>query len=298
MKRHTLNSLLPLVKEYAAGRGKGDQRFKSSDSQYGNAVAALVRGSPLHIVHQKYGTTYCFNILGSWFNSYDAPQAIFMQIQPRPDDLDEEAYRHYIQWVLNYSPWRHIFVTKSINQALKKGVVIIDPSFPKNTVMDGMIALRQAWDNYYNQSRYQQIGLWWELIQKVNPLPAFAIISNLLYLKSGDQVAKGIVHSGHSPIGIGGSYITSLDNVVRGNLIDTSNPFNEERFPEAWEVWNHGGKPSKLPKLVSEALEGMGKGKEKVNPFKISDTAGIYNRKDVIDCLINEIPNMEKEIGV
>lgn len=297
MKRETLQSVLPFVKEYAASRGKHhDQRF--SDGKYwGNAIWGVVHGSDtLNITRGSYSSSYCYDNLNNKY-VYD-PKAILIQIQPCPDDLDQEAYRHYIQWVLNYSPWRHIFVTKSINHVLKTGVVVVDPDSPKNTMIDGCIALRQAWCNYDNHPRYRQIGLWWKLVQKVNPLTAAAIFYNLLYIGGDNQVREGIVYGGHSPLGQGYEYPTTLDNFVRGKLVDTSKPWSISKAGKAWDIWEHSGPNSKLPTLVKTAITNIGKGKSKVNVFKSIDQSGVYDQSAIIDCLINEIPNMEKEIGV
>lgn len=294
MEAKTLRSVLPFVKEYAQGRGNhSDQKWPTPDHNYGNAISAIVGGNPLQIKRQPFNTTYCFATLNGGMNVSD-PKAILIQIQPCPDDLDEEAYRHYIQWVLNYSPWRKVFVSKSIDRVLKQGVVVADATAQADTLMDGLIALRQAWDNYYKQPRYKQIGLWWELIQKVDPIPAFAIISNLIYLKDKDTVAEGLIHPGHSPFGDAN---VSLDNFVRRKLVDESGSWAVDDRGRAWKIWDHGPHTAKLATLVKASLVSIGKDKGRVNPFG-SDMSKLYDRRKAIDCLISEIPNMEKEIVV
>lgn len=293
MKKETLRSVLPFVKEYAAGYGIHQDQSIKYDYYQNNAIAAIVGEAGIR--RMSYSSSFCYNSLNSGLG-VQKPEAILLQLQPCPADMDEEAYRHYLQWVLNYSPWRHIFVTKSINRALKTRVVVVDPASQKNTMIDGCIAVRQAWDNYAALSRYPQIGLWWELVQKnANPLFAFAIMSNLLYVK-GDKMAEGIIHAGHSPISK--DWSNSVDNFALGNLKDDSDPWNESREGSAWEVWNHSlstVKP-KLKDLVHTAVSSLGHAKAKVNPFTDREEALLYDKQAVMECLISEIPNMEKEI--
>lgn len=293
MEAKTLRSVLPFVKEYAVARGKHDDQQFPGDYYLDNAIGAIVHQTG--IKRLPHASTYCYDNLNNGLGVSD-PQAVLIQLQPCPESLDLEAYRHYIQWVLNYSPWRHVFVTKSINRALKTGVVVVDPSSQKNTMIGGMIAVRQAWDNYAGMARYKQIGLWWELVQKADPLFSFGIVSDLIYPKGKKTIALGTTHAGHSPIGYAGGHKENIDNFVQGKLKDDSPPWNESRSGKAWHIWCHG-KDSKLPSLVEQSLAGIGKDKAKVNVFG-ADKSGVYDRQLVIDCLISEMGNMEKEIAL
>lgn len=294
MKRETLKGVLPFVKEYAAGRGKHeDQLTYKKDIYTGNAIAAIV--GPNCLKRVGYQHSYCYDGLNGGLGVVD-PKAVLIQLQPCPDDLDQEAYRHYIQWVLNYSPWRHVFVSKSINKVMKDGVVVVDAAAPKDSMIGGCIAIRQAWDNYANMPRYKQIGLWWDLVQKADPTYAFAIVSNILYVKDIGKIAEGIIHPGHSPI-CGSGYVGYLDNFVSGKVKDKSDPWNTHGRGKAWRIWE-GGESEKLHQFVRASLTSIRQGKDKVNPFTTHNKNHVYDRSSVVDCLINEIPNMEKEIGV
>lgn len=296
MKRETLQSVLPFVKEYAAGRGKHkDQLLSGNDIYTGNAIGAIV--NPTGIKRLPFSSSYCYDGLNGGLGVYN-PKAILLQLQPCPPDLDEEAYRHYLQWVLNYSPWRRVFVSKSINKVMKDGVVVVDAAAPQDSMIGGCIAIRQAWDNYARMPRYKQIGLWWDLVQKADPTYAFAIVSNILYVTDTGKIAKGIIHAGHSPIcGVGSIYNGHIDNFVSGKVKDKSSPWNKDGRGNAWRIWQ-GGDSTKLEEFVCGSLASIRQGKDKINPFTTHNNNHVYDRSAVVDCLINEIPNMEKEIGV
>src|SRR5690606_22503897 len=124
------------------------------------------------------------------------------------DDLSVEAYRNYIDWVVNHSPWRHAFISKNINRILKGGVAVLDASVnTKGYVKEAAIALRMAWENYANSGKYREIELWWDVAQKVNPNLSY-IAAKAMFAPNkqrNNSIIMKSIDSGHAPINYHGS---------------------------------------------------------------------------------------------
>lgn len=280
-----LKRALPLIRDYAENRGKHyDQPFPDkSDRYYRNAVSAFIRDGKM--VRKPIGTSYCY---ASLFHSVKREDIILLQIQPCWDDLSEEAYRHYIDWVINYSPWRHAFISKNINRIFKDGVAVLDASVETmGYVKEAAIALRMAWENYAGNGKYKEIGLWWDVAQKVDPKLSY-IAAKAMYKPHDSDLSTIVIKScdeGHAPInyyGVGGR-----NNHLNGWL-------KEERNTRNWKNLRKMG--NTVNEIIS-IVNNIGKTDVVVNPFDLArNTSKTYKREAFVEAMHSELPKLAEKI--
>lgn len=280
-----LKKALPLIKNYAENRGKHyDQLFPDkNDRYYRNAVSAFVRDG--RMVRKSKDTSYCY---ASLFETVIKGDIILLQIQPCWDDLSEEAYRHYIDWVINYSPWRHAFISKNINRIFKDGVAVLDASVETmGYVKEAAIALRMAWENYTNSEKYKEIGLWWDVAQKVDPKLSY-LAAKAMFKPHKNDPSSIIIKShdeGHAPInyyGVGGR-----NNHLNGWL-------KEERGTRNWKSLRKMG--NTVNEIIS-IVNNIEKTDVVVNPFApIMNTSKTYKREAFVEAMHSELPKLAEKI--
>lgn len=313
MKREILRKVAPYVGQYAKTRGvhkfQPKKSMAESQSAITNAVYAVVHEGGLN----RLGYHYCYGAIRDYktYRSYNAyreltdgcnidtkPLAILLQVQDKPELVNEEAFRHFIEWMLNYSPYRHTFVTKSVNRALSQNVVIVDADTASDTMAGAMISFRHGWENYYDTQRYLKTNLWWELAQKIDPTIAFAISHSLIDLGKDGKVTDNAAHSDHTAL--------SGDDVVMSNFIkhkieDDSDPWSERLTYSGGslsDIWRHGKKPDiSLKKVVSQALKDTIGDKKKVNPFaSVATAATRYKLTDAVESISASINDIKEKL--
>lgn len=277
-----LKKALPLIKDYAENRGKNyHQRWLNSDNVYGNAISAVVRGDEL--IRTSYSTSYCY---ASLMRKVKKNDIILLQVQPRHENQNEEAFRHYIDWVVNYSPWRHAFISKNINRIMKDGVVVVHQGdLTKGYIREACIAVRMAWENYWGNNKYTEVDVWWELVQKVSPNMAYIAGKTMTTPKKGSLSIIIPKHedSGHAPI----NYYHSNDNFhINGWL-------KEERHSRGWKIIHDNGS---ITRKIANTFKLIGKTDVIVNPFAPGNTAKEYKREAFIEAMHSELPKLEAEI--
>ncbi len=291
MKLETLRLIAPHVKTFVEGRGKHEDQLFPKDAK-GLSVGAYVFKTGL--MRHPWHNTYCFANMNGAGNG---AEALLMQVQPPHDSVSEEAYRHYIEWMLNWSPWRNVFVTKSVNKVLKLGVVVIDPSFRAATVMGGMIALRYPWENHSNYCHYTKVPLWWELAKKIDPLEAFAVVNNIVLTTNPESLLFGEICSGHSALATGTGFQHRLDNFVRRHLVDYTEPVKIGGSGQASTIWDDKSKGLiRFSKKVEAVINTIGKKAAGANPFALQYESKRFTSSELVDCLSSNLPNMKEEI--
>lgn len=278
-KKEKLKGIIPFVKEYAAGRGTHkDQAFYNKNNMYyNNAVSAIIRNGELYRTPQ--GVSYCYATL---FRRYVKGETILLQVQLPHEDQNKEAFRHYIEWVINYSPWRDMFISKNINRILKEGVIVLDGGDNSVArVKEAAIAVRMAWENYAGNHKYKEIDLWWEVTQKVDPKLSFLagklmfaaqkIDDNKIFFKNSD--------SGHSPInyhmGSDNYHLTGwyLEKATRGG-------------------WSTAKKRGSLTRAIHNIANNIGKNDVVINPFPNTAVTSVIKREAFIEAMYSELPKL------
>lgn len=293
----TLRRVVPFVKEYAHTRGG---KWQDEDE---NAVYAVLHEGGLNRInyHYCYGMLRDYHVYktnrsymtNSWV-THTNPLAIFLQVQPKPENLEEEAFRHFIEWMMNYSPYRNAFISKNVSKVLKDGVVVLDVECQSDTLGGAATAFRQAWENYYKfdePGRYMKTKIWWSLSQKIDPSVAFAISNSLLGLVDGDKVVFNKQGSGHSPFNEKNEV---LINFLRNNNRDTTRPwsktyqYGKEGLSDIWSSPYKG--KANIHDIVKGGLASIGGGVKKVNPFAEEQVIR-YNFDEAIDAVSSAINN-------
>lgn len=310
MKREVYRKVVAGVREYSKTIGGEHQNEEA------NAVYAIQLGKKLHRIDYHA----CFGKMANYKAFYpekvrgDKPLAVFVQIN-RKDDLPEEALFHYLEWVLNMSPWRHAFVSKSVRKVLKDRVVVIDPEQDSNYMANAMMAVRQGWENYASSGLYKRINLWWDVAQHVNPNIAFALSHQSLASFMNDNGQVGPNHHGHTVLSHSDDHLFSFlkenrvniavgfdANGYRTNKEEPDQPWSERMRYDSTpsRIWNGLTSPIALLEKASQAIRDANtpsKNKKKVNPFLVDRGVNpMIPRKVISEALISVIPEYEKVI--
>lgn len=287
MEMKKLRKLVPFVKEYSEGVGTHvhqpliitdkSKRTYGDSLWLGNAVVAYI--SRDGIVRNGRNFTYC---TGSFFSGYHSNNRndILIQIQDRFPDLDEDAYRNYIAWVIKYSPWADAFISKNINTVLRRKIAVIDGSKPRWYKKEATIAIRMAWENYYNSDTYHSVSLWWDLAKEVNPDLSFLAGMVVAAPKRDERntIILTSARSGHFPI----NYSASSPN------LNFDGWFNREMIQGGWSEKGRGNIIGQVKNLV----QNINSDKHKVNPFGDNLTKS-WKREDFIKSLRESLPKLE-----
>jgi len=293
----TLRRVVPFVKEYVHTR---DGKWQGEEE---NAVYAVLHEGGLNRINYHY----CYGMLRDYHtyrtsNTFMGnakvtdtnPLAIFLQVQSKPDDLEEEAFRHFIEWMMNYSPYRNAFISKNVSKVLKDGVVVLDVECQSDTLGGAATAFRQAWENYYKNykaGRYLKTKIWWGLSQKVDPSVAFAVSNSLLSIVDGDKVVFNTQSSGHSPFD---KENKTLINFFRNNNRDKTRSWSKTYqygIDGLSNIWSspYAGKAD-IHTIVKYGLASIGGGVKKVNPFAEEQVIR-YEFDEAIDAVSSAINN-------
>jgi hypothetical protein len=162
---------LPAYRKYVKGVGVGKQSMDWINN------TAIVTGSKM----KHYGHSGCF----SGFAAEETEQEwdyILLQVndkQAYSGGSSKDVLHTYYEWLLHYSLFRSVFVSKNLSRILKDRVLIIDPTKDAKLVINGMVAARMAWEQQYNTST--RIQVWYDLVQMgTDPAQAFAMVSCLV----------------------------------------------------------------------------------------------------------------------
>jgi len=291
MDAKTLRRVSPLVKEYAKTRFVHDYQDRNS-----NAINARVSIGLSGKAKLDRGAPYvCYGNLNRTVDP--DTKAILLQIQPRKEAVTEEAFRHYIHWVINLSPWRHAFISKNIDRVMRDGVVVVDATYKGNTVSGGMIALRQAWENYSANFRHKGVQAWYELLGQTDPVVAFAA-SCLFSWVNDHAVIPTPTFAGHTPLNQDGS--NRLDSFVRGNMVDNSEPWCVGAIHRlASGAWPPATMtPKSFAPFVHKLVEQIDSKKTSANPFAARNETKVYERNRLITFLAENLqPEWDKLNG-
>lgn len=280
-----LRSILPFVREYSSKVGTHLQpeapltrdNAVGNNIWMGNAIVATLKNGK--IIRNSTASCYC---TGSFFaGQYQPDEPIFIQIQQCPEEQDPEAYRQYIKWVVNDSPWADAFITKNINTILKRRVAVIKPGLEKWYRKEATIAIRMAWENYYNNRKFREIKLWWELAQKVDPDLSYLAGKVMFYRDNNGKISQKGGESGHTPINYS-------RNVANYHLTGWY------RRHQTKTGWSCARKNGDLVGKIKEIAQGVNASSVYKSPWSLErELATSYDPQKFIEAMYSELPALE-----
>lgn len=287
IKASVLRQALPLIKEYSQGRGVHvEQPFPNDQHAWtGNAPAAWIDNGVLtrYTANIQYCTGQLFNV----WNIGDKKPIILVQVQPCWPDLSIDAFNAYIKWLTNDSPWSDAFISKNINRILKDGVMVIDGTQNRAFVKEAVIASRMAWENYHKNGKYREIGVWYELSQKVHPNIAYVVAKLLTTVQKGNlnKLILKQAEQGHAPIN---ANLHASNMHVNGWLI-------KKRARGGDNVWSYKAKgPPSITQAVLELINSFNADEKKANPFDLNSSSKEFDRKKFIEAMHDKLPALEE----
>lgn len=187
--------------------------------------------------------------------------------------VDEKIARRYFEWLLHYSPYQEVFVTKRGKTAIDHGIFVADTDKPSNLLFGGLTAARMV-------SECDRIpNMWNDLVDSgVHPDLAF-VFSHYLH-KNKDKLVVSGLGNGHTAIyGVPttNAYYAGFTDVVPINFvknirIDKLSYRKTGSFSginATWTKENDLAIKLKLIEAIPKVLEEACKEKSKsANPFK------------------------------
>lgn len=106
------------------------------------------------------------------------PVAVLNQVQELR--AGEDVGHRFFEWLLNYSPYRSVFVTKSAKRVLDRNLVVADTEVNANLMVSALMSQRAATENHSGNRNYTIAVTWDRLVSLgVHPSAAFAISHRL-----------------------------------------------------------------------------------------------------------------------
>lgn len=282
IKSSSLRKAIPLIKEYAKQRGKHtDQLFYTDHVWLGNAPTAYIEDGVLFRTPQNQ--QYCTGM----FFSHHIPNKkpiILVQLQPCRPDLDVNAFNAYIDWLVNSSPWADAFISKNFKRIMRDNVLVIDGTISRAYVKQATIAARMPWENYHFNKKYLEVGVWYELSQKIHPNLAYVVAKLVTTVKKTDvtKITRKSIEHGHAPI----NHDPNRRNMqVTGWMIG-------KRAQGGSSVWSYRKGMKDVTTRVEEIIESIDADEKKNNPFLPSVTKE-WDRKKFVEAMYDKLPAIE-----
>lgn len=248
--------------------------------------------------HVKCGNTSCHAGLRYPGLGGKIPVAVINQIQ-QPLVGEEIAARFY-EWLLNYSPYRNVFITKSIRDAFANNVIVTTAEAPANLMVGGLMASRFATENYLNNYLYRYCRVWDKLVQLgVHPSAAYCA-SIFLRPDSDDEktnLSLTVPLSGHMSI--------DGDNRTFFNFIGETPQREGEPYAKnpmyntITGVWHkNSGRDEGLLTVLEQALNRTRKSASKNNPFNVQPKTSKFQFHEGLEEVAKAINDYMKENAI
>lgn len=220
-------------------------------------------------------------------------------MKPVGDLLDEEEAYHFLDWLLNRSPYASTFITKSAEEALYTKTTISSSFHPSNLMAAGMVASRRLWE-------YPMVARVMVALSKagVNEDLAFYlghIVRGKFDMKGNFDFAGCL--SGHcsiDPCIMGGK---ELLRFLNHDVLKPNKTYHESRKYNGYDAMygTRSGKDISMASFIHSKFPYKGaKEAVNVNPFPV-DLGGDKNKSTTYEELINRMVDFQhtifKEIG-
>lgn len=130
----------------------------------------------------------------------------------------------FYDWLFNRSPYSKIFVEKDAKKILKRRYFAVDPNYPSNLVVGGMIVGRNIWEYY------DRVKLWYNVRDKVNENLAYALIWQVDCLIDSSYIIRKTPYSyEHTPFG-NNLYSGEVKNIVSNNPVKLNKNFSKDHI--------------------------------------------------------------------
>lgn len=193
--------------------------------------------------------------------------AVIHSIQKEIDDLTIEEKTRYLDWLLNRSPYKDVFVNKVASAVLESGVIICETMIPANLMAGGMIAARRL--SEYTGS----VRIWCDLVwHGVNEDLAFLVAHTTTTGRDRTRLTRDCL-AGHCSID--GWRVSDLviNNFVNGVLVNPREDYIKDiSYRGVHNLWGDTDKADGevyLHSFVHHILDTVPKKETKVsgNPF-------------------------------
>lgn len=155
---------------FAKGAEGYTSRYSSDHNAYGGFI---YEDGTTHVV----GRYACHGFLGTYSMETLRKKAkisyLMSAVMHPHSNVSKEDLHHFIDWLVNRSPWHMIFADKDVERIIKLGH-LVDANHPTTFIASGMIASRFPTESYSGTEIVGRFAVYKELLQmKVSENEAF-----------------------------------------------------------------------------------------------------------------------------
>lgn len=167
----------------------------------------------------------------------------------------------FLEWLLNYSPYKDVFITKSPKTALRDKIIVASTEFPSNLVAGGLFASRaitehyariaKVWNGFLENGVHPDVAFMYA--HKFSPDPFGISPMDWHVAIDGQQMPPGNV-------------LNFLKNIRKDGLIykDTG---HYQNIHDTWKSPNKEGENIKIHAQFEPLIQELARGKNTKNPF-------------------------------
>lgn len=213
--------------------------------------------------------------------------------------LDEEEAYHFLDWLLNRSPYSSTFITKSADEALYYKAIISSSDHPSNLMAAGLVASRRLWE-------YPHIARVMVDLSKagVNEDLAFYLghIFRGNFSRTGDNNDWGGCSNAHCSIDPNIMGKEQLFNFLSHEPANLNEWFSKSNHYYGYDAMYGRGKGYGDTIHKSFPYKGAAKAAVNVNPFPVAAIGGVEKDKssayqDLIDRMVDYQHTILEDIG-
>lgn len=282
MDKKTLRQVVPIYLKYK----------EKSRGFYGASFSVIfgnTRGYEPYIFEQANAACYG----GLQRTGRTGADAIVCKIREFRDKKTAETAPMFFEWLFNYSPFRHIFVTKSAKKAVDNATFVVDPDFNGSFLASGLIASRAITENY-NSPVWKGLWTWQHLVDGgVHPALAFSMAHRFRFNGSAvfnekNPVSLANYTETHEFIdgSSNQSHINFMNELCSVDLKDATYK-DTGRYMLVWPIWNGNRKNIQYPDIIQTIQSELKKvTKENTNPFDKRSINGVSEFGQVMEVVI------------
>ena len=194
----------------------------------------------------------------SYPTSGDNTEYVVEYLDSHPD-ITKEMKRAFAEWLVNFSPFRSIFVERDIEKIMDDEFVVASVDHPYTLLAAGLMACRAL-------SEHPSTGkIWYELVSN-GCHPSLAFYIAYAYKTDGKQLWPG--HSQHTgcydPICVQRG---TLVNFLNDNITKKSDSYRKKKYYSGSHALFSGGGEDVTTNLTKAINKAVNKQKGTANPF-------------------------------
>ena len=225
----------------------------------------------------------------------DDPIAVLNQVQGFR--AGEDVATRFLEWLLNYSPYRDVFTTKNVKEILETNLVVADTeNVDANLMVSALMSQRACSENYSGNRNFSIANTWDRLVQLgVHPSLAFAASH---WFRPDEKLSTISLYARTHHTGIGSDAV-SLWNFYDEETTNKIGPYRKAKtYSGTNAVWQKARKHTPVIDIAGAFARTAGV-KKGANPFAVQvDGVKSFPYNEALEEVSLTLKNALKEYAI